>query len=533
MTSRLLPLLFAGALFTAVAVHAAPEPVPKAEAAKTGARPDAVADAAKPAADAKPAAATRQSPEPAHPVYGPLKPEGNDLIYVIPVHGAMMPDTPMPYAFRRAFKHAEEMHARLIILDIDTPGGDMEVMKEMIAFVEASKIPVVAYVDKEAESAGAILSLATKRIFMAPGGSIGSALPITVGPNGVEALTGDIKEKMLSYARSLVRSLAQQNGHSEDVAMAMVDPAWEVRIGDRLVNDDEHLLNLTSKEAVEIIPPWTKPLLAEAEIASLPALASHLGLPDAKIVQYEESGAERLARMICFIGPALLAIGGLLLFIEFKTPGVILPGVIGGACLAVYFFGHHVAGLAGMEDILLVVLGLVMIALEIFVFPTVGALAVLGILCVIGGLVMGLIPHIPSVPALPDLQLSVGEYLHRALVKLSITGGIVLAGAWILSKFLPKTPLYGALVLQKELTQKDGFVSHTASRYASLTGATGTAVTLLRPAGIAEIGRERCDVVSSGEFIPAGTAIRVIQVEGSRIVVEAMPKETAEKPATA
>jgi membrane-bound serine protease (ClpP class) len=518
MPNRFLPLVLCAAVL-GLSVHAATEPAgPPPAAPKTEAKP-AVAESAKPAADAK--AAPHQSPEPAHPAYGPLKPGTADVICVVPVHGPMMGDTPMLYTFRRALKNAEERQARVIILDINTPGGDMEVMKEMIALVEASKVPVFAYVNKEAESAGAILSLATKRIFMAPGGSIGSALPITAGPNGVQALEGDIKEKMLSYARSLVRSLAQQNGHSEDVAMAMVDPAWEVRVGERVVNDDQHLLNLTSKEAVEIIPPWTKPLLAEAEITDVPALARHLGLENATIIPYEESAAERLARMICAIGPALLAIGLLLLYIEFKMPGVILPGIIGGACLAVYFFGHHVAGLAGMEDILLVVAGLILIVVEVFVFPTVGALAVLGILCVAAGLVLGLIPHIPDIPALPDLKVSVADYLYHAMLKLSLTGGIMLAGVWILSKLLPKTPLYGALVLQKELTQKDGFVSHTASRYAELTGRTGNAVTLLRPAGIAEIGDERCDVVSSGEFIPAGARVRVIRVEGSRIVVEA------------
>ncbi len=506
MNRRTLLLLLC-LLCPALALRAAQTSATAAETAKTAA--------------SVPAAGPRQTPEPAHPVYGPLKPGAADSIYVIPVHGPMMRNTPMLYTFRRAFTNAEEMQARVIILDIDTPGGDMEVMKEMIALVEASKIPVFAYVNKEAESAGAILSLATKRIFMAPGGSIGSALVVTAGPNGMQSFEGDAKEKMNSYSRSLARRLAQQNGHSEDVAMAMVDISCEVRIGERLVNDDQHLLNLTSKEAVEIIPPWTKPLLAEAEMADLPALAKHLGIENAAIVPYKESSAEQLARIICAIGPVLLAIGLLLIYIEFKIPGVILPGIIGGICLAVYFFGHHVAGLAGMEEILLVLAGLALIALEIFVFPTVGALAVLGILCVAIGLLMGLVPRIPATPpGLTDLHISIAEYIVAGLRKLFFSSCLIATGVWILSKILPKTPIYGALVLQKELKQEDGFVSHTAARYAGLEGCTGSAVTGLRPAGIAEINGKRCDVVSSGDFIPAAARVRVIRIEGSRIVVE-------------
>ena len=451
-------------------------------------------------------------------------------VYVVPVHDEM--NKAMLFSFRRAFKAAADLQARAIILDIDTPGGGIRETEEMLAWVRAAKVPVVAFVNPRALSAGAILSLGTKRIFMAPGSRIGSAMPIAINPlsGGVMELPDEIKEKLLSDVRSLVRELAQENGHDQDIAMAMVDAKHEAKIGGRVIAGNGKLLNLTVKEATEIIPPLTRPLLAEAELADLTAVAKHLGAADAQIMRYTESPSEQLARYLCLIGPLLLALGLLGIYVEFKTPGVVLPGILGGICLTLYFFGHHIAGLAGFEEILLVVAGLILIALEIFLFPGVGVLAVAGILCVAGGLVMGLVPYVPQTPpGLHEFKSSIADYLTSALWELVITGGIIIIGAWLLSKILPRTPIYGALVLRKELTPQDGFVSHTAALYADLTGRTGTAVTLLRPAGTAEINGQRCDVVSNGGYIEAGTRVRVIQTEGSRIVVEAVSAAAAEK----
>ena len=476
-----------------------------------------------------PAAAPAVPPLPAAtPAFPALATAGP--VYVVPVHDEM--NKAMLFSFRRAFREAEEVSARAIVLDIDTPGGGIRETEEMLAWIRAAKVPVVAFVNPRALSAGAILSLGTRRIFMAPGSRIGSAMPIVINPlsGGIMELPGEVKEKMLSNVRSLVRELAQENGYNQDLAMAMVDATHEAKIGGRVIAGGGKLLNLTVKEATEIIPPMTRPLLAEAELADLNAVAKHLGAADAQIMRYTESPSERLARFLCLIGPLLLALGLLGIYVEFKTPGVILPGILGGVCLALYFFGHHVAGLAGFEEILLVVAGLVLIGLEIFLFPGVGVLAVAGIFCVVGGLVMGLVPYVPKPPpGLPEIHTSLADYLTSALWELVITGGIILGGTWLLSKILPKTPLYGALVLRKELTPQDGFVSHTAARYEKLAGHTGTAVTLLRPAGTAEIDGRRCDVVSNGGYIEAGARIRVIQIEGSRIVVEAVAAESAEK----
>lgn len=451
-------------------------------------------------------------------------PPASRPVYVLPVKGVM--DKSMLFIFRRAFRQVEEQQPCAIILDIDTPGGGMQETEEIIAWLRSvkAKVPVYSYVNPRARSAGALLCFATQRIYMAPGSRIGSATPVMVDmlSGGVRELEGDMRNKVLADSRALIRGLAQENGHLPEIGMAMVDPAIEVKIGERVINPKGQIINLTAAEAVEVIPPRTTPLLATAIVPSLDGLLADAGLQGAPVIRFEETAAERLARWITLIGPMLLALGILCLYIEFKTPGASLPGVAGACLLVLYFFGHYVAGLAGWEEIVLVAAGIALLAVEVFAFPGMGILAIAGVALIVVGVVMGLIPHLPhGTPPLPDVrELQWPDFVQAALLRLLAALGLGGLGAWGLSKILPKTPVYRDLILKQELTRTEGYVSHTAAYYADLPGKVGVAETLLRPAGIATINGARCDVVSSGDLIPKGTAVRVIAVEGSRIVVE-------------
>jgi membrane-bound serine protease (ClpP class) len=224
------------------------------------------------------------------------------------------------------------------------------------------------------------------------------------------------------------------------------------------------------------------------------------------------------------------------MYIEFKTPGFGLPGTAGAVLLLIYFFGHYVAGLAGIESIVLVMLGLVLLAVEVFFVPGFGVIGLLGILCMVAGIIMGLVPQqLPTdVPALPDLApLDLTEYVRAALARFLTSAALGALGIWALSRILPRTSIYRHLVLQKTLTQGDGFVSSNSSKYRLFLGHVGIAETLLRPAGVATIDGERLDVVSSGDYIPQGARVRVIQAEGGRVVVERVsdaPGPVAETP---
>ncbi len=451
---------------------------------------------------------------------------GTGTVFVLPIRGPI--DKSMLYVFRRAFREAKSVQPDAVILDIDTPGGRLKETEEIITWMRSVDVPVYAFVNPHAISAGAIISLGCDRIFMAPSGNIGSAMPIMLSPvgGGVQQLPPDVKEKMLSVVRSMVRGLAQEKGHSDQVATAMVDPELELQIGDRVVCRKGELLNLTAREAIEIIPPETSPLLAQAMVDDVPALLRSVNLDTSKIVRFEEQGLERLARYITALGPILLALGVLGLFIEFKTPGFGVPGIAGICLLAVFFFGHYVAGLAGLEDILLVGIGLVLLAVEIFVIPGFGITGFLGIACIMAGLILGMVPYLPTdVAPLPEVEpLSLAPYLEDALLRFTAAAAVIALCGWGLSKILPKTTFYNNLVLQTALTQDKGFVSSNASRYREFLSSEGIAATSLRPAGIAMFGEERLDVVSSGDLIAKGTRVQVIEVQGARVVVEPLPE---------
>ncbi|OGV72749.1 MAG: hypothetical protein A3K19_02930 [Lentisphaerae bacterium RIFOXYB12_FULL_65_16] len=450
-------------------------------------------------------------------------------VFVLPVEGPI--DKSMLFVFRRAFKQAKATQPAAVIVMLDTPGGTLRETEEIIAWMRSIKVPTYAFVNPRALSAGAIISLGTDAIFMSPGSTIGSAMPILINPigGGVEQLPPEVMEKMLSAVRAMVRGLAQENGYSTDLAVAMVDPKVGFKVGDHVVCPPGQLLNLTAKEAIEIIPPMDKPLLARAMVSDIPSLLEQVDLKGANIVRFEEEAADRLARYITMIGPLLLALGVLCLYIEFKTPGFGLPGIAGISLLLVYFFGHFVAGLAGIEDIFLVLVGFILLAVEVFLLPGFGVIGMLGILCMLGGIIMGLVPHVPTdMPALPDVPpLNLTEYVRTALEKFLVSAALGAVGIWALSKVLPKTPMYRQLVLQKTLTQEAGFVSSDSPRYKLFVGHVGVAETLLRPAGTATIEGQRLDVVSSGDYIPKGARVCVIQTEGGRVVVERVPDTPA------
>jgi membrane-bound serine protease (ClpP class) len=447
---------------------------------------------------------------------------GGKKVFVLPIEGPI--DKGMLYVFRRAFTEAERAKPDAIIIELNTPGGALSETREIIDWIRSQKkrTPVYAFVNTEAISAGSIISLSTDAIYMAPTSSIGDAMPIMIGAGGsVKEMDKDYKEKIRSYVRGWVRGLAQENGYNQDLAESMVDPDKEFKVGDRVVCAKGKLLTLTSNEAVEVIPPNTKPLLATAIVKDLPDLLTKVGLPGAKVIRFQEETADRLARWITLIGPLLFAAGMIGIYIEMRTPGFGLPGIAGAVCLGIYFFGHYVAGLAGWEDVALIMVGLVLLGLEIFVIPGFGIAGISGIACISIGAFMALIPHLPKNVPLPGVEgPELGPYVNEALLKLVVTFLLIGILAWLVSKILPKTPFYSALVLDAGLANDKGYVASDVNHYRAYMGREGVARTMLRPAGTAEFGDERLDVVTSGDLIPKGSRLRVIRVEGSRVVVE-------------
>lgn len=454
--------------------------------------------------------------------------QAQSSVYILPIKGPI--DKSMLMIFRRAFREIKKNQAKAVILKIDTPGGGLNETRELIDWIRATRksgCEVYAFVEKDALSAGAILSIACKEIFMSEAAIIGSALPISISPfgGGVQELPDDVKEKILSAVRAIVTSLAQENSYREDVVIAMVDPEHDDLFdGDKLLCPKGKLLNLTARDAKRISSETGKPLFASAMLEDIPAVLKKLDYNNYELISFKEEEADKLARIITALGPLLLGLGVLALWIEFKTPGFGIFGISGICLLVIYFFGHYIAGLAGMEEIALIALGFILLAIEIFLIPGFGITGISGILCIFIGAGLAVIPQLPNVLPLEGVEpISKLLYVAEAVKSLLMTIVVVTVGIFALRKILPKTPFYSKMVLTSGLSSADGFTSSSdAKQRESLLGKTGISQTALHPSGFVIIDGKRVDVLTEGEYIPAKQKVEVIHADGFSVKVKAV-----------
>lgn len=432
-------------------------------------------------------------------------------VYILPVSQVI--DRAQLYVFRRGLAEAQQHQAAALILDMDTPGGRIDVTEDILKLLKQVSIPTYTYVNPSAISAGAIIALGTRHIYMAPGSRIGDAMPIMLSPvGGIEALPAPVEEKMVSYVSALIRSAAQENGHDPALAEAMVRRDVGYHINDETICATGHILTLTSQDAARLVGPDHHPLLSLGTVASLDELIRKIGVGDARRIELRVTSAEKLARWIETLSILLLAGGLLGLYIEFKTPGFGLPGILGIVLLAIWFWGHHVAGLAGMEEVILFVLGISLLAVEIFIIPGFGVVGFLGILLILISLVMGLTPHFPGTPLLPAYH-----DLSGAVQQVTLAFIASLAALLAVGRFLPKTRLFHQLVLDTELTVS---AAPTISESPlDLIGRQAQTLTPLNPSGFIRLDENRVAAASNGDYIAAGQTVIITAATAHRIVV--------------
>jgi len=421
--------------------------------------------------------------------------QNESTVYRVPVTGEIELGL-APY-IQRAVKEAAEVGAAALILDIDTPGGRVDAAEIISDALTDSEVPVYSLVNRRAYSAGALIALSTSRIYMRPASVIGAATP--VDGTGTKA-----PEKIVSAMRSQMRALAESNGLEPEVAAAMVDEDIEI---DGVVESGK-LLTLTTEEAVEIG-------YAEA-IEDLDALLVELGHEGATVVTLELNWAERLVRFFSssLVSPFLLSLGFLGLLIEIRTPTFGLAGTMGLISLGLFFGSNMIVGLAGLEDVLIVGAGLVLLGIEAFVVPGFGIFGVAGVVAILTGLYMSLLGNIPTMP----------DFTRAAWVLTSSTL-LLIGSAWALIRTLPSSSRLAesGIFLPAKTTSAIGYES--AEVRSDLVGKYGTAITDLRPAGTALIGDERIDVVSESEWISAGTPVKVLSAEGYRHIVRSITEQ--------
>ena len=411
-----------------------------------------------------------------------------DLVYRIPVSGVIELGL-APYV-ARAVREAEAAGATAIYLDLDTPGGRIDAAQKITDAVRSTDLPVYAFVNPRAYSAGAMIALATDGIYMRTGAVIGAATP--VDGQGTKA-----SEKMVSAMRAEFRALAEEQGLNPEVAEAMVDESIAIPG----VVEEGKLLTLSTAEAVELG-------FARSQVLDEAELLTQIGQADAQVVTPGINWAERLVRFLTspLVQPLLLSLGMLGLVFEIKSGGFGLGGVVSLGALGLFFGSNLLLGLAGTEEFILLAAAIIALGIEIFVLPGFGIAGILGLLLLGAAFVLAMVGNVPT---MADFTQAV------AVVVASVVITIAVVFAWL--RHLPSSNRFKGLLLKRELDQASGFIS--APERNDLVGQIGVALTDLRPAGTITIGEERLDAVTEGEFLQQGQRVKVMRSDGYRHVV--------------
>ncbi len=422
---------------------------------------------------------------------------GEGPIYVVPVEG--MIDNVLASYISRAISDAEANGAGLIVFHIDTFGGLVDAADAIRKSILDADPTTIAFIDKNAASAGALISYANDRIVMVPGASIGAAT-VVEGAGGEAA-----PDKYQSYMRGLMRSTAEANGRDPRIAEAMVDQDIELEG----ISPAGQVLTLSSSEALRLG-------VADAVLETVDEVIEYAGASGAQIVQHSSTRTERLLRFLS--SPILqsllmlMMMGGL--YFELQTPGVGFAGAIAAIGATLFFAPHYMMGLVESWELVLFGIGVLLLLAEILIIPGFGVAGITGIILVVGSLMAALIGNV-------GLQFPSSESVASAAITMAITLVLLIVMIFSIGRYLPRSERFNQLVLSPDLSSIAGFTS--ADTIEALVGAIGTAITPLRPSGTAEINGERVDVIASGEFIPAGSEIRVVRVQGSRVEVRSAP----------
>jgi membrane-bound serine protease (ClpP class) len=416
------------------------------------------------------------------------------VVYVAPIEGII--DLGLAPFVQRVLRDATEAGAATVILEINTFGGRVDGAVLIRDALLNARVPTVAFVNKRAISAGALISLAAEKIVMADGGTIGAATPVQMGQPG--GASQPVEEKTVSYVRKEFRATAESRKRPPLIAEAMVDADVEIP---GLIEKGK-LLTLTTEEAL-------KHKIADFRADTIESVLEQLGLGGAEVRRVSPNWGENLVRFLTHpvVSSLLITIGMLGIILEIRTPGFGVPGALGITSLALFFWGHWLVQLVGWEELLLVGSGLVLLGLEVFVIPGFGLAGVLGIGALLAGLSLSLIGGGAT-----------WEFVLKAVGRVVFSLLIALIASLVMLRFLPRLPFGRRLILETGLPTGHGYASAPEGDRSWL-GKSGTAHSPLRPAGIAEIEGERVDVVSDGEFIEAGAPIVVSRVDGNRIVV--------------
>lgn len=404
------------------------------------------------------------------------------LVYIIPIEDEV--ERGLEAFLRRTTQEAMEENADHIIFEINTPGGAVDAADGIGQIMQDITIPTTAYIRSRALSAGSYIALFADTIYMNPQATMGASGIITADGNAADA-------KAQSYWREAMGSAAEAKGRDRIYAEAMADASIDLP---EYNAPEGEFLTLGPTKALEVG-------YSEGTVNHRTELLEILGLSDAMIVETEMTPAESVARFLTnsVVVSILLTLAGLGLVIELYTAGFGLAGSISILSLILFFYGHAVAGLAGLEVFALLLIGIGLIIAEFFV-PG-GILGGLGVICIIGALLFA-----------TESIFAMGMSILIALV-ISITTAVILYKKIGLEKGVLRH-----IILSDRATAERGYASFEERN--ELLGLQGKTITPLRPAGTGLFNNKRIDIVSEGNFIGSDQIVEIVKIDGGRVVVK-------------
>ena len=440
-------------------------------------------------------------------------------VYVIPITD--MISTPNLYILRRGLKEAIANDVDMVILDMDTPGGRLDTTLEMMEMLDRFDGITATYVNDDAISAGSFIAAATQEIYFAPQGKMGASAVI----QGTGEDVGETaKQKIDSYLRANIRAITEQYPYRSDVIRAMLDSEFELKIDDEVIKPAGELLTLTASEAIKEYGDPPNKLLAEGIYESINALLdARFGAGKYQIRDFEITYSEEIAKWMNAIAPLLMGLGILLIFIEFKTPGFGIFGISGLILLGIFFASHYIAGLAGNEPVFFFILGVLLIALELFVLPGSLIFALSGIVLVLGSLLWTMIDYWPAGGESEDGSGSFNispEMLTEPLMEFTLGIAITFVGALLVARFLRGSWIERQLVLEGAAGGDSKSIREARAATLPGPGSQGIALTPLHPGGRVEIAGQRYEARCAIGSIQRGEKIRVVSSSDFDLIVE-------------
>ena len=448
-----------------------------------------------------------------------------ETVYHIPIEGTI--DLGLPPFIERSIAEAEENNASTIIFEVNTFGGRVDAATQIKDAILDSKVPTVAFINKRAISAGALISLSCEKVFMAGGATIGATTAVDMQGNKAS-------EKVISYMREEMAATAEKRGRDTYIARGMVDEELEFpnKVIKEFINDGEDIDTIKTKVYYLVIDGDTvivddiegrkqgnlitltteqslKYKIADASLENFEAVLDTLGFSNLAVNKTTENWSENFVRFLTnpVVASLLTTFGFLGILFELQSPGWGIPGSIGLICLALSLSASYIAELATMSDLLVILMGMLFLMLEAFVFPGFGVAGVAGIIFILWGLYLLLLPDVP-----------VGEEVlsqaSNGLI-IGIIGGLV--GLVLLFRAMTKTKFWRDLTSPDIQKKEDGYVASFG--WEKLVGEEALTETDLHPSGWINVGNERVFALSEGNFIDKDVKVVILSVDGNRVVV--------------